>query len=92
MYTYEKDILIVPSSYDGMHVLGTKHSQWKGEKGYTLLPALIEARGNHKILISESALTDYPAMFLTAAATRNGISYTIHIKMARNGGCAAVLE
>ena len=53
-----------------------KHSQWKGEKGYTLLPALIEAKGGHKILISESALTDYPAMFLTAAATGKGISST----------------
>ena len=51
-----------------------KLSEWKETKGYTLLPVLIEAKNNHKILISESALTDYPAMFLTNAAGNQGIS------------------
>ena len=51
-----------------------KFSEWKNENGYTLLPVLIEAKNNHKILISESDLTDYPAMFLTHAAGNNGIS------------------
>lgn len=51
-----------------------KLSEWKNAKGYTLLPLLIEAKNNHKILISESALTDYPAMFLTNAAGNQGIS------------------
>lgn len=51
-----------------------KFSEWKNENGYTLLPVLIEAKNNHKILISESDLTDYPAMFLTHAADNNGIS------------------
>lgn len=51
-----------------------KLSEWKDAKGYTLLPILIEAKNNHKILISESALTDYPAMFLTNAAGNNGLS------------------
>ncbi len=41
--------------------------EWnKSSDKYTLLPALVEAPGNYKILISESALTDYPAMFLTS--------------------------
>jgi len=51
-----------------------KLSEWKKAEGYTLLPVLIEAKNNHKILISESALTDYPAMFLTNAASNQGIS------------------
>lgn len=51
-----------------------KFSEWKTSEGYTLLPVLIEARNNHKILISESDLTDYPAMFLAPAAGNNGIS------------------
>ncbi len=33
---------------------------------YATLPALVEAQGNCKVLISESDLTDYPAMFITA--------------------------
>lgn len=51
-----------------------KLSEWKDAKGYTLLPLLIEAKDGRKILVSESALTDYPAMFLTNAAGNNGIS------------------
>lgn len=53
-----------------------KYSEWKDAKGYTLLPVLVEAKNNHKILISESALTDYPAMFLTGAAGNQGLSST----------------
>lgn len=51
-----------------------KLSEWKKAEGYTLLPVLIEAKSNHKILISESDLTDYPAMFLTSAAGNQGLS------------------
>ncbi len=51
-----------------------KLSEWQAAEGYTLLPLLVEAKNNHKVLISESALTDYPAMFLTDAAGNNGIS------------------
>ncbi len=40
--------------------------EWnKSADKYTLLPTLVETP-KHKILISESALTDYPAMFLTS--------------------------
>ncbi len=41
-----------------------KHSEWKNKKGVTLLPLLIEAKNGHKILISESAVSDYPHMFM----------------------------
>lgn len=51
-----------------------KWSEWKDAKGYTLLPALIEAKNNHKILISESDLIDYPAMFLSSANGNKGFS------------------
>lgn len=53
-----------------------KLSEWKNAKGYTLLPVLIEAKNNHKILISESALSDYPAMFLTNTVGNQGLSST----------------
>lgn len=56
------------------HYSHMKLSEWKNAKGYTLLPALIEAKNNHKILISESALTDYPAMFLTNTIGNQGLS------------------
>lgn len=48
--------------------------KWKEEKGYTLLPALVEAGNNVKVLVSESDLRDYPAMFLTGAAGNRGFS------------------
>lgn len=54
----------------------TAFSKWKGEKGYTLLPVLIEGKNNNKILISESDLSDYPAMFLTNTGSNNGIAST----------------
>ena len=50
-----------------------KHSEWKAKKGVTLLPLLIEAKNNHKILISESSVSDYPHMFL-ASSDNNGIA------------------
>lgn len=43
---------------------------------YTLLPVLIEAKNNCKILISESALTDYPAMFLTSKGGKDKLTST----------------
>lgn len=50
-----------------------KYSEWKDKKGVTLLPMLIEAKNGHKILISESSVSDYPHMFL-APATNHGLS------------------
>lgn len=41
---------------------------------YTLLPVLVEAKDNYKILISESDLTDYPAMFLTAKGGKDKLT------------------
>ena len=51
-----------------------KYSEWKGKEGVTVLPMLIEAKNNYKILISESAVTDYPHMFLKP--TDKGIAST----------------
>ena len=50
------------------------YSEWKGKEGVTVLPILIEAKNNYKILISESAVTDYPHMFLKP--TDKGIAST----------------
>ncbi|MBO5000306.1 MAG: glycoside hydrolase family 97 N-terminal domain-containing protein, partial [Bacteroidaceae bacterium] len=50
-----------------------KYSEWKDKKGVTLLPMLLEAKNNYKILISESAITDYPHMFM-APAGNHGLS------------------
>ena len=52
-----------------------KHSEWKEQKGVSVLPMLLEAKKNHKILISESAVSDYPHMFLEPAAGK-GLSST----------------
>ena len=41
-----------------------KASEWKNSDPMSTLPVLIEAKSPYKILISESDLTDYPAMFL----------------------------
>lgn len=41
---------------------------------YTLLPVLVETDDNYKILISESNLTDYPAMFLTARGGKDKLT------------------
>ena len=50
------------------------YSEWKGKEGVTVLPMLIEAKNNYKILISESAVSDYPHMFLKP--TDKGIAST----------------
>lgn len=47
--------------------------EWKSTDRMALLPFLIETPKNYKILISESALTDYPAMFLKSN-DRNGFT------------------
>lgn len=47
--------------------------EWKSTDKMALLPLLIETRKNYKILISESALADYPAMFLKSN-DRNGFT------------------
>ena len=52
-----------------------KYSEWKDKKGVSVLPMLLEAKNNHKILISESAVSDYPHMFLAPAANK-GFSST----------------
>lgn len=50
-------------------------ADWNKETDkYTLLPVLIETKSDYKILISESALNDYPAMFLT----NHKIENTLH--------------
>ena len=47
-----------------------KHSEWQQSEGITVLPVLIEAKNNHKILISESAVSDYPHMFLSPSGSK----------------------
>lgn len=57
------------------------------KKGVTLLPMLIEAKNNHKILISESAVSDYPHMFM-APAENHGLSSALpkcSIEFGENG-------
>ncbi|MDO4180128.1 MAG: glycoside hydrolase family 97 protein [Bacteroidales bacterium] len=52
-----------------------KADEWnKSADKYTLLPVLIEAKNNYKILISESGLTDYPAMFLTCKGGKDKLT------------------
>ncbi|MCL6217849.1 glycoside hydrolase family 97 protein [Zunongwangia pacifica] len=41
-----------------------KSSGFTSEENMSVLPVLIEAANNHKILISESDLSNYPAMFI----------------------------
>ena len=41
-----------------------KSSEFTSEENMSVLPVVIEAADNHKILISESDLLNYPAMFL----------------------------
>lgn len=54
------------TSYEEAYVHLDAEAWNKSSDKYTLLPLLIETEGNCKILISESALTDYPAMMLTS--------------------------
>ena len=51
----------------------TKYSEWKDKKGFATLPALLETTKGCKVLICESAVSDYPHMFLKQA-DNNGIS------------------
>lgn len=53
--------------------LGPKEWNQSTDK-YTLLPVLVETDDNYKILISESNLTDYPAMFLTARGGKDKLT------------------
>ena len=46
--------------------------EWKATGSMALLPLLIDTRKDYKILISESALADYPALFLKSN-DRNGM-------------------
>lgn len=46
---------------------------WKAADKMAILPLLIDTRKDYKILISESALTDYPALFLKSNGS-NGMS------------------
>ena len=39
-------------------------SDWQKDDKLTLLPLLIEGKNNHKVLLCETNLSDYPAMFL----------------------------
>lgn len=48
-----------------------KSSDFTAEENMSVLPVLIETTGNHKILISESDLLNYPAMFVKG--TGNGL-------------------
>jgi alpha-glucosidase len=48
---------------------------WKATDKMATLPLLIDTRKNHKILISESDLQDYPAMFLKGTG-ENGMQAT----------------
>lgn len=51
--------------------------EWSAGGGrYTLLPMLIEAPYDRYILISESDLTDYPAMFITPGKEKNRLTAT----------------
>ncbi len=49
--------------------------EWQANGKMALLPLLIDTRKGYKILLSESALTDYPAMFLKSTGL-NGIEAT----------------
>lgn len=49
-----------------------KSSEFKPSSEMSTLPVLIDTEGKHKILISESDLTDYPGMFLKGSAN-NGM-------------------
>lgn len=50
-------------------------NEWKAEDRMSTLPVLIDTKNNYKLLISESDLADYPAMFLKGNG-QNGIQST----------------
>ena len=64
-----------------------KYSDWKSKEGFAMLPALLETPKGYKILICESAVSDYPHMFLKQA-DNNGVSSIFPknpIEFAENG-------
>ena len=50
-------------------------TEWKATDKMSTLPVLIDTRNKHKVLISESDLEDYPAMFLKGTGD-NGMQST----------------
>ena len=65
----------------------TKYSDWKSKESFAMLPALLETPKGYKILICESAVSDYPHMFLKQA-DNNGVSSIFPknpIEFAENG-------
>lgn len=48
-----------------------KSNEWKPNDRISTLPILVETQENYKILISESDLHDYPAMFLSASGVNS---------------------
>ncbi|MGN7204522.1 glycoside hydrolase family 97 protein [Pedobacter sp. SAFR-022] len=50
-------------------------TEWKATDKMSTLPVLIDTRNKHKVLISESDLEDYPAMFLKGTG-HNGMQST----------------
>lgn len=73
-----------------------KYSEWKNKEGFSMLPALIEAPKGHKILISESAVSDYPHMFLKSGDNQ-GVSsafpkYPAEVKEKGDRGSEIVKE
>ncbi len=48
----------------------------EGKKKYTLLPFLVETGNGYNVLISESALTDYPCMMLNNGGGKNRVTST----------------
>jgi alpha-glucosidase len=51
-----------------------KSGEWKKEDKMAVLPLLVDTRKAYKILISESDLSDYPAMFLKSSGENGLIS------------------
>ncbi len=65
-----------PGSFKTAYEEEYRHLQskeWKSSDPMALLPILIDTQKGNKILISETALTDYPAIFLKST-DNNGIS------------------
>ena len=52
------------------HILS---KEWKNSDQMAILPILIDTRKDYKILVSESGLTDYPALFFKSTG-KNGMS------------------
>lgn len=62
-------------------------NEWKETDKISTLPILIDTQTKHKVLMSESALSDYPCMFIKAKGS-NGIATTfpkVPIQFGENG-------